>query len=32
VSERDLAGKPAEMAGPDQLVRLAVEHDLMFSY
>jgi predicted peroxiredoxin len=27
-----IAGKPAEMAMPDVLVRLALEHDRMFSY
>lgn len=32
VTERDLAGKPAEFAGPAQLVRLSLEHDRMFTY
>ncbi len=32
VSESDLSGKPAEMAMPTVLVRLAVEHDRMFTY
>lgn len=32
VTESDLAGKPAEMAMPTVLVRLAVEHDRMFTY
>jgi uncharacterized protein len=32
VSEADIAGKPASFAGPDVLVRLALEHDRMFTY
>lgn len=32
VTPQDLAGKPAEMAGPPQLVRLSLEHDRMFTY
>ena len=28
----DIAGKPVELAMPNVLVRLAVEHDRMFSY
>lgn len=32
VTEKDLAGKPAEFAGPPQLVRLSLEHDRMFTY
>jgi predicted peroxiredoxin len=32
VTAEDLAGKPAEFAGPPQLVRLALEHDRMFTY
>lgn len=32
VTEQDLAGKPAEFAGPPQLVRLSLEHDRMFTY
>lgn len=32
VSEADLAGKPAEFAMPTVLVRLALEHDRMFTY
>lgn len=32
VVEADLAGKPAEFATPHVLVRLALEHDRMFSY
>jgi hypothetical protein len=32
LSESDLSGKPAEMAMPTVLVRLAVEHDRMFTY
>ena len=32
VTEQDLKGKPAEFAGPPQLVRLALEHDRMFTY
>lgn len=30
--ETDLAGKPAELAMPNVLVRLAVEHDKVLSY
>jgi uncharacterized protein len=32
LTEEEVAGKPAEMAGPDQLVQLALEHDRMFTY
>jgi predicted peroxiredoxin len=32
VREQDIAGKPAEFAGPPQLVRLSLEHDRMFTY
>jgi predicted peroxiredoxin len=32
VTEADLQGKPAEFAGPPQLVRLSLEHDRMFTY
>ena len=32
ITEQDLAGKPAEFAGPPQLVRLSIEHDRMFTY
>lgn len=32
VTEMDLQGKPAEFAGPPQLVRLSLEHDRMFTY
>jgi predicted peroxiredoxin len=32
VGEGDIAGKPAEMATPNVLVRLAVEHDRVFTY
>lgn len=32
VTEGDLEGKPAEMAMPAVLVRLALEHDRMFTY
>ncbi|MDP9349520.1 MAG: DsrE family protein [Gemmatimonadota bacterium] len=32
VTEQDLAGKPAEFAGPPQLVRLSLEHERMFTY
>lgn len=32
VTEKDLAGKPAEFAAPPQLVRLSLEHDRMFTY
>jgi uncharacterized protein len=28
----DIHGKPVEMAGPETLVRLALEHDRMFTY
>lgn len=31
-TEADLAGKSAEFASPNVLVRLAVEHDRMFTY
>jgi uncharacterized protein len=32
VGEPDLEGKPAELAMPNVLVRLALEHDRMFTY
>ncbi len=32
VSESDVSGKPAEMAMPNKLVQLALEHDRMFTY
>jgi uncharacterized protein len=32
VAEGDLEGKPAEMAMPNVLVRLALEHDRLFTY
>ena len=32
VTDRDLAGKPAQFAGPRDLVRLALEHYRMFTY
>lgn len=32
VTETDLAGKPAEFAMPNILVRLSLEHDRMFNY
>lgn len=32
VLETDLAGKPAEFALPNVLVRLSLEHDRMFTY
>ncbi len=32
VGESDLKGKPTEMATPSILVRLALEHDRMFTY
>jgi predicted peroxiredoxin len=32
LSEAELAGKPYEFGGPADLVRLAVEHDRMFTY
>lgn len=32
VTEADLRGKPAEFAGPPQLVRLSLAHDRMFTY
>jgi len=32
VSDQDLTGKPTEMAMPAVLVRLALEHDRMFTY
>jgi predicted peroxiredoxin len=32
LTEADLKGKPAEMAPPHTLVRLAIEHDPMFTY
>jgi len=32
LSEMDLDGKPCEFGGPGDLVRLAVEHERMFTY
>lgn len=32
VTDQDLEGKPAEFAGPPELVRLSIEHDRMFTY
>lgn len=32
VTEEDLVDRPAEFAGPPKLVRLALEHDRMFTY
>ena len=32
VTQADLAGKPAELAPPAVLLRLALEHDRMFTY
>lgn len=32
VSEADLAGKPAEFAMPNVLIRLSLDHDCMFNY
>jgi hypothetical protein len=32
VGEADLAGKPAEFAMPEVLVRLSLSHDRMFNY
>lgn len=32
VGEADLAGKPAEMAMPNVLLRLSLDHDRMFTY
>lgn len=32
VSESDMGGKPVEMASPNVLIRLALEHDRMFNY
>jgi hypothetical protein len=32
VSDADLAGKPAEFALPQVLIRLSLEHDCMFNY
>lgn len=32
VTAADMAGKPAEFAGPPELVRLSLEHDRMFTY
>ena len=32
VTDTDLAGKPAEFAMPNVLVRLSIEHDRMFTY
>lgn len=32
VTDDDLRGKPAEFAGPPQLVRLSLEHDRVFTY
>lgn len=32
VTEADLAGKPAQFAGPNDLVKLSLAHDRMFTY
>ena len=32
LTEADLAGKPAELVQPRMLIRLALEHDRMFTY
>jgi predicted peroxiredoxin len=32
LTQEEIAGKPAEFATPEALVRLAVEHDRMFTY
>ena len=32
ISEADLSGKPMEFATPNVLIRLALEHDRMFTY
>jgi len=32
VTEADLEGKPAELASPNTLVRLSLEHDRVFTY
>ena len=32
IVDADIAGKPAEFAGPPQLVRLSLEHDRTFTY
>ena len=32
VSDQDLAGKPAEMATPNRLVQLTLEHDRVLTY
>jgi uncharacterized protein len=32
LGEQEIAGKPAEFAGPPELVRLSLEHDRMFTY
>ncbi len=32
ISESDIAGKPAEFALPQVLIRLSLEHDRMFNY
>jgi len=32
LSEAELKGKPAEMTAPKTLIRLALEHDRMFTY
>lgn len=32
LTDADLKGKPAEMAPPARLLRLAIEHDRMFTY
>lgn len=32
VSDAEIAGKPVTFGGPDMLVRLALEHDRMFTY
>ena len=32
MTDADLKGKPAEMAPPSRLLRLAIEHERMFTY
>lgn len=32
LSAEDVAGRPVEMASPDELVRLSLEHERMFTY
>lgn len=32
VTEADVAGKPVQMAAPDELVRLSLAHERMFTY